>query len=217
MGRRSQAGREGRNGLQPSRSRARQGIRRREGCKRAQSRGCAKVCWVTLWPFITTEIALAVWKGGRSAWFRASHSMSVDIPSPSWSWWAKPGFRVSMPCLRAQVSGMPSGEIWHSWSDSLVLCSHNLERQVDQRPSHRGVRAFRHRPAGRNDLRSMARGPLPRLRHRSGRGVLRHLKRPAAPKCASRTPCSAAPSPPAAAVRNVQFAPAWRQGPRLLS
>jgi hypothetical protein len=29
------------------------------------------------------------------------------------------------------------------------------------------------------------------------RGVLRHLKRPAAPECASRTPCSAAPSPPA--------------------
>ena len=32
------------------------------------------------------------------------------------------------------------------------------------------------------------------------RGVLRQLKRPAAPECASRTPCSAAPSPPAAAV-----------------
>ena len=37
---------------------------------------------------------------------------------------------------------------------------------------------------------------VPRLRHRTGHGVLRHLKRPAAPKCASRTPCSAAPSPP---------------------
>ena len=34
---------------------------------------------------------------------------------------------------------------------------------------------------------------------RTGRGVLRQLKRPAAPECASRTPCSAAPSPPAAA------------------
>ena len=62
-----------------------------------------------------------------------------------------------------------------------------------------GARAFRHRPAGRNDPRSVARRLLPRLRHRTGHGVLRHLKRPAAPKCASRTPCSAAPSPPAAA------------------
>ena len=61
----------------------------------------------------------------------------------------------------------------------------------------RGVRAFRHRPAGRNDPRFVARQPLPRLRHRTGRGDLRHLKRPAAPECASRTPCSAAPSPPA--------------------
>ena len=42
-----------------------------------------------------------------------------------------------------------------------------------------GARAFRHRPAGRNDSRSLARRPLPRLRHRTGRGVLRHLKRPA--------------------------------------
>ena len=39
-----------------------------------------------------------------------------------------------------------------------------------------GARAFRHRPAGRNDPRSVARRPLPRLRHRTGRGVLRHLK-----------------------------------------
>ena len=30
----------------------------------------------------------------------------------------------------------------------------------------RGVRALRHRPAGRNDPRSVARRPLPRLRHR---------------------------------------------------
>jgi hypothetical protein len=56
------------------------------------------------------------------------------------------------------------------------------------------ARAFQHRPAGRNDPRSVARRPLPRLRHRTGHGVLRHLKRPAAPKCASRTPCSAAPA-----------------------
>ena len=57
-----------------------------------------------------------------------------------------------------------------------------------------GARALRHRPAGRNDPRSVARRPLPRLRHRTGRGVLRQLKRPAAPECASRTPCSAAPA-----------------------
>jgi hypothetical protein len=47
-----------------------------------------------------------------------------------------------------------------------------------------GVRAFRHRPAGRNDARSVAQRLLPRLRHRTGRGVLRHLKvrqRPSAP------------------------------------
>ena len=49
--------------------------------------------------------------------------------------------------------------------------------------------------AGRTDPRSVARRPLPRLRHRTGHGVLRHLKRPAAPECASRTPCSAAPQP----------------------
>ena len=36
---------------------------------------------------------------------------------------------------------------------------------------------------------------LPRLRYRTGHGVLRHLKRPAAPKYTSRTPCLAAPQP----------------------
>ena len=49
-----------------------------------------------------------------------------------------------------------------------------------------GARAFRHRPAGRNDPRSVALRRLPRLRHRTGRGVLRQLKRPTAPECASR-------------------------------
>ena len=49
------------------------------------------------------------------------HSIRVETPSPSWSRWAKPGIRVSIPCSRAQVSGIPSGEVWHSWSDS--LCS----------------------------------------------------------------------------------------------
>ena len=42
------------------------------------------------------------------------HSMRVETPSLSWSRWAKPGIRVSIPCSRAQVSGMPSGEVWHS-------------------------------------------------------------------------------------------------------
>ena len=48
-------------------------------------------------------------------------------------------------------------------------------------------------PTG-NDPRSVARRTLPR---RTGHGVLRHLKRPAAPKCDSRTPCSAATNSPA--------------------
>ena len=39
----------------------------------------------------------------------------------------------------------------------------------------------------KNDPRSVARRSPPRLRHRTGRGVLRHLKHPAAPECASRT------------------------------
>ena len=49
------------------------------------------------------------------------HSMRVETPSPSWSRCAKPGIPVSIPCSRAQVGGIPSGEVWHSWSDS--LCS----------------------------------------------------------------------------------------------
>jgi hypothetical protein len=77
-----------------------------------------------------------------------------------------------------------------------------------------GVRTFRHRPAGRNDPRSVARRPLPRLRHRTGRGVLRQLKRPAAPECASRTPCSAAPSPPAG---GLPARPSTGKSPRLTS
>ena len=54
-------------------------------------------------------------------------------------------------------------------------------------------------PPGETTLDPWLDDPFPDY-HRTGRGVLRHLKRPAAPKCASRTPCSAAPSPPAAAV-----------------
>lgn len=46
---------------------------------------------------------------------------------------------------------------------------------------------WRYRPSGRNDPRSVARRPLPRLRHRTGHGLLPHLKRPTAPRCASRT------------------------------
>jgi Penicillin amidase len=72
-----------------------------------------------------------------------------------------------------------------------------------------GIRALRHRPAGRNDPRSVARRPLLRLRHQTGRGVLRHLKRPAAPECASRTPCSAAPSPPAEAFSGLTSGPTF--------
>ena len=55
--------------------------------------------------------------------------------------------------------------------------------------------AFRHRPAGLNDPRSVARRPLPRLPHRTGHRVLRHLKRPAAPECASRTLVERPPQP----------------------
>jgi hypothetical protein len=43
--------------------------------------------------------------------------------------------------------------------------------------------------------------------------VLRHLKRPAPPKCASRTPCSAAPSPPATAFSVCGRAPISYQFP----
>ncbi len=49
-------------------------------------------------------------------------------------------------------------------------------------------RISQQRPAGRTDPRSVARRTLPRLRYRTGHGVLRHLKRPAAPEYASRTP-----------------------------
>ena len=37
--------------------------------------------------------------------------------------------------------------------------------------------------------------PPSRLRHRTGRGVLRHLKSPAAPECAPRTPLFSGPQP----------------------
>ena len=62
----------------------------------------------------------------------------------------------------------------------------------------RGARAFRHRPAGRNDPRSVARRPLPRLRkpNRSWRSAPPETSGSA--QVRSRTPCSAAPSPPAA-------------------
>ena len=49
-------------------------------------------------------------------------------------------------------------------------------------------------PPGETTLHPVARRPLPRLRHRTGHGVLRHLKRPAAPKCASRTPVQRPPA-----------------------
>ena len=97
---------------------------------------------------------------------------------------------------------------------SYSMRSHRAHPAPSRALARGGARAFRHRPAGRNDPRSVARRPLPRLRHRTGHGVLRHLKRPAAPKCASRTPCSAAPSPPAAAFAG---APATRKSPCLTS
>ena len=50
-------------------------------------------------------------------------------------------------------------------------------------------------------MHSVARRPLARLRHRTGRGVLRQLKRPAAPECASRTPLFSGPQPPAGGLR----------------
>ncbi len=42
-------------------------------------------------------------------WF---HSKRVETPSPSGSRWAKPSIRVSTPCSRAEVSGIPSGDVW---------------------------------------------------------------------------------------------------------
>ena len=92
--------------------------RRREGCKRARSRrGCARVfsgnCFHSECP--------RGWESRSIGLVPCFHSMSVETPSPSWSRWAKPGIRVSIPCSRAQVSGIPSGDVWHSWSDS--LCS----------------------------------------------------------------------------------------------
>ena len=51
---------------------------------------------------------------------------------------------------------------------------------------YEACRAFRHRPDGRNDPRS-----LPDYDTEPVMAFLRHLKRPAAPECASRTPCSA--------------------------
>ena len=50
-------------------------------------------------------------------------------------------------------------------------------------------------PPGETTLYPWLDDPFPRLRHRTGHGVLRHLKRPAAPECASRTTCSTAPQP----------------------
>jgi len=57
-----------------------------------------------------------VWRFGRESrspgLVPGFHSMRVEAPSPSWSRWAKPGLRVSIPCSPAHVSGMPSGETW---------------------------------------------------------------------------------------------------------
>ena len=124
MGGRSQAGREELRSFAafPKAGAAR--TRRRppkEGCKWARSRRrCARVCRVT--SFHSDKDCRCGGCESRSAGLvPCFHSISVETPSPSWSRWAKPGIRVSMPCSRAQVSGMPSGEIWHSWSDS--LCS----------------------------------------------------------------------------------------------
>ncbi len=62
-------------------------------------------------------------------------------------------------------------------------------------------------PSGETTLDPWLDDRLPRLRHRTGHGVLRHLKRPAAPERASRTPCSAVPSAPAAAFSGCGRAP----------
>ena len=47
----------------------------------------------------------------------------------------------------------------------------------------RSVAPFRHRPAGRNGPRPVARRSFPRLRNRTERGVLRQLKHLAARLC----------------------------------
>ena len=67
--------------------------------------------------FIATFLVFAAWTAERAGLFRASVPQGSRLP-PSWSRCAKPEMRVSMPCSRAQVSGIPSGERWDSVSDS---------------------------------------------------------------------------------------------------
>ena len=88
-------------------------------CKCArQWRGCAMLAGTKGHPVHSDIPCFAAWTAERAGLCRVSIPVRVETPSPSCSRWAKPEMRVSIPCSRAQVSGIPSGERWDSVSDS---------------------------------------------------------------------------------------------------
>jgi hypothetical protein len=140
--------------------------------------------------------------------------------------------QASKPCCKSAASHKRDGEIFVWWRElikkvweadplwcpkcsrkmrivSLIDLEDVIERIAISGSAKRECACIPAPTRRRNDPRSVARRPLPRLRHRTGRGVLRRLKRPAAPECASRTPCSASPSPPA----GVRARPVTRKSP----